>query len=654
MEIATFLRLAVGLSVGLRALHERGLVHKDIKPTNILVDSASGHAWLMGFGIASHLPRERQVPAPPEFIAGTLAYMAPEQTGRMNRSIDSRSDLYSLGVTLYQMLTGTLPFTAFEPMEWVHSHIARHPVAPAELLQTVPTQVSAIVMKLLAKAAEERYQMATGVEKDLRRCLANWDARRRIDEFPLGEHDRSDRLVIPEKLYGRASAINGLLASFDRVLASGMPELVLVSGYSGIGKSSVVHELHKVLVPSRGFFASGKFDQYKRDIPYATLAQAFQSLVHPLLSTDEAELRIWRDAVRQALGPNGLLIVDLVPELKLIIGEQPPIPVLTPQDARRRFQLVVRRFIGVFARPEHPLALFLDDLQWLDAATLDLLEDLLAAPDVQHLMLIGAYRDNEVDPAHPLMHRLAAIGKTGAAVQEITLAPLGHDDLEQLVGDALRCEPARAAPLARLLLGKTDGNPFFAIQFLCSLAEEQLLKFDHRAGGWSWNLKRIQAKNYTDNVVDLLVAKMHRLPLETQRALQQLASMGNSADFDLLATVYQGSRQEMHRDLLEAVRAGLVLPSDHAYRFLHDRVQEAAYSLIPEDARAAAHLRIGRLLASRISPTQIEEKIFEIVNQLNLSSHLITSDEERTRVAELNLVAGRRAKMSTACASALA
>jgi serine/threonine protein kinase len=346
---------------------------------------------------ATHIfPRERQSPEPPEFIAGTLPYMAPEQTGRMNRSIDSRSDLYSLGITLYQMLTGSLPFTASDPMDWVHCHIARMPVPPCERWKDVPATVSAIIMKLLAKTAEERYQTAAGAESDLRRCLAEWEGGR-IEEFPLGTHDVPDQLRIPEKLFGRAREIGVLLASFDRVVASGTPELVLVSGYSGIGKSSVVNELHKVLVAPRGLFASGKFDQYKSDIPYATLAQAFQSLIRPLLGKSEAELHNWRDALREALGPNGLLMVDLVPELKLVIGEQLPVPELPPQDAQRRFQLVFRRFIGVFARREHPLALFLDDLQWLDAATLDLLEDLLTRPDVQHLMLIGAYRDNEVN-----------------------------------------------------------------------------------------------------------------------------------------------------------------------------------------------------------------------------------------------------------------
>jgi serine/threonine protein kinase len=408
-DIPFALRVAIGLSTAIAHLHQRGIIHKDIKPANVLVDSATGQCWLAGFGIASRLPRERQPPGPPEFIAGTLAYMAPEQTGRMNRSIDSRSDLYALGVTLYEMLTGSLPFSASDPMEWVHCHIARQPVPPDTRSKHVPASVSSIVMKLLAKTAEERYQTAAGLESDLRRCQVEWQAQQQITDFPLAEHDTPDRLRIPEKLYGRDPEIDTLLASFDRVVVSGRPELVLVSGYSGIGKSSVINELHKVLVPPRGFFASGKFDQYKRNIPYSTLAQAFQSLVRPVLAKSEAELSNWRDALGQALGPNGLLMVDLVPELKLIIGEQPAIPDLPPQDAKARFQLVLRRFISVFARPEHPLALFLDDLQWLDIATLDFLQELLTQPDVHHLLLIGAYRDNEIDSAHPMWRKLEAI-----------------------------------------------------------------------------------------------------------------------------------------------------------------------------------------------------------------------------------------------------
>jgi PAS domain S-box-containing protein len=653
LDSAFSLRLAIGLSAAIDHLHRRGIIHKDIKPANVLANSVSGHCWLRGFGIASRLPRERQSPEPPEFVAGTLAYMAPEQTGRMNRSIDSRSDLYSLGVTLYEMLTGTLPFMAFDPMDWVHCHIARQPVPPGERLKNVSAPVSAIIMKLLAKTAEERYQTAVGAESDLRHCLTEWETQCRIDEFPLGEHDTPDRLLIPEKLYGRAREIDTFLASFDRVVASGTPELVLVSGYSGIGKSSVVNELHKVLVPPRGLFASGKFDQYKRDIPYGTLGQAFQGLIRPLLGKSEAELRNWRDALREALGPNGLLIADLVPELKLIIGEQPPVPELPPQDAQRRFQLVFRRFIGVFARPEHPLALFLDDLQWLDAATLDLLEDLLSRPDVRHLMLIGAYRDNEVNSAHLLIRKLEAIRQTGARVQEIILAPLACEDLGQLVADSLHCKPERATPLAQVVQEKTAGNPFFAIQFISALAEEALLTFDHGGGRWSWDINRIHAKGYTDNVVDLMVGKLNRLPLETQKAIQELSCLGNSAENTTLSIVHGTSEDELHSDLWEAARLEYIVRLAGSYKFVHDRVQEAAYLLIPEELRAEAHLRIGRLLAARTPPERREEAIFEIVNQVNHGAALITSQEERDQIAELNLIAGKRAKASTAYASAL-
>jgi len=653
LEVAFSLRLAINLSRAIDQLHQRDIIHKDIKPANVLVNSDTGQCWLTGFGIASRLPRERQAPEPPEFVAGTLAYMAPEQTGRMNRSIDSRSDLYSLGVTLYEVLTGSLPFTASDPMEWVHCHIARQPVSPSERLKNVPAAVSAIIMKLLAKIAEERYQTAAGVESDIRRCLAEWETRRRIDEFPLGEHDRPDRLRIPEKLYGRALEIDTLLASFDRVVASGRLELVLVSGYSGIGKSSVVNELHKVLVPPRGLFASGKFDQYKRDIPYSTLAQAFQSLVRPLLAKGEAELRNWRDALREALGPNGLLMVNLVPELKLIIGEQPAVPEFPAQDAKARFQLVFRRFVGVFARSEHPLALFLDDLQWLDAVTLDFLQDLLTQPDLHHLMLIGAYRDNEVDSAHPLWRKLDEIRQTGARVHEIVLAPLTSEDLGRLLVDSLHCEPERVTPLAQLVHEKTAGNPFFAIQFISALADEGLLTFDHSAGRWAWDLDRIHAKGYTENVVELMVGKLNRLPLETQKALQEFACLGNSAEITTLSIVHGTSEEEVHLDLWEAVRLEFIVRLERSYKFVHDRVREAAYSLIPEQLRAESHLRIGRLLKAHTSPEKRDEAIFEIVNQLNRGAALTTTQEERDQIAELDLVAGKRAKDSTAYASAL-
>jgi PAS domain S-box-containing protein len=651
MEVESFLRLAIGIAVAVGKVHESGLVHKDIKPFNILLNRTTGEVKLTGFGISSRLSREHQAPDPPETIAGTLAYMAPEQTGRMNRSIDSRSDLYALGVTFYRMLTGVLPFSAADPSEWVHCHIARNPTPPVDRLKTVPAVLSDVVMKLMAKTAEVRYQTAAGVEQDLRRCRAQWEAERRIDPFWLGERDLPDRLMIPERLYGREREVETLHAAFDRIVAGGGPELFLVVGQAGVGKSAVVHELHRALAPPRGLFASGKFDQYKRDIPYAGLAQALQDLIGPLLGKSEAELAPWRAALTTALSPNGALMVTLLPDLELLIGPQPPAPELPPRDAQRRFQLVLRRLLGVFTRLEHPLTLFLDDLQWLDAATLDLLEDLLTQRDLHHLLLIGAYRDDEVIPAHPLMRRLASIRQAGGRVQEIVLRPLGLKDVSRIVADSLHS--GRARPLARLVHQKTAGNPFFVIQFLTALAEEGLLAFERDAARWTWDLRRIRSKGYTDNVADLMLDKLRRLPAATRAVLKRLACLGSSAPIATLALIQSGGEDALHAILGAAVRARLLLRQEGAYRFLHDRVREAAYALITEGERAAAHLSIGRRLTEHTPPEAVEESVFEIVGQLNRGAALISSRKERERLAELNLIAGRRAKSSSAYASAL-
>ena len=651
LELTRFLPIAVNLAGAIRQVHQCGIVHKDIKPANVLVD-ASGNVRLTGFGIASQLLHEHQPAAPPEIVAGTFAYMAPEQTGRMNRSIDSRSDLYSFGVTLYEMLTGELPFTASDAMDWIHCHIARKPAPPGERVAGIPAALDGIIMKLLAKAAEDRYQTAAGVEADLRLCLTEWEAHHRIDPFPLAMHDASDRLLIPEKLYGREAQIDALIAAFDRVVAGANAELVLIAGYPGIGKSSVVNELHKVLVPPRALFASGKFDQYKRDIPYVPLAQAFQSLVRNLLSKSDAEVEPWRRALVEALGPNGQVMVNLIPELALIIGEQLAAPVLPPQEAQNRFQIVFRRFLSVFARPEHPLALFIDDLQWVDTATLDLLAHLVTHPDVRHVLLVGAYRDNEVDASHPFARTLDSMSAAEAEVRQVTLAPLTSDSVTQLVADSLHCDSATAGPLAQLVHEKTGGNPFFTIQFLTTLADEDLLTFDQHAEMWRWDLPRIRAKGFTENVADLMAAKLGRLPSLTRDALGQLACLGNVAEVTALSWIQGGSEETMHANLWEAVRTGLVFRASTAYEFAHDRVQEAAYALIPADERAAAHLRIGRALVSRTPPEALEDAIFDIVNHLNRGAALIVSATEREQVVALNLIAGKRAMASTAYAAA--
>jgi PAS domain S-box-containing protein len=652
-ELAQFLRVAIGIAVSVGRLHQHGLVHKDIKPANILVNKTTGEAWLMGFGIASRLVRERQAPAPPSVIAGTLPYMAPEQTGRMNRSIDSRSDLYALGITLYELLTGELPFTAYDPMEWIHCHVARQSLSASERVSGVPVAISAVISKLMSKNAEDRYQTAAAVEADLRRCLSEWESHGQIDLFPLGADDVPDRLLIPERLYGREYELDTLLRAFDGVLASGKPALVLVSGYSGIGKSSVVNELHRTLVPQRGLFASGKFDQYKRDIPYATLAQAFRSLVLTILSQSDTELAHWRDSLQEAVGANGQLIVNLIPEVELVLGKQPHISDLPLQDSQNRFQMVFQSFLCAFARPEHPLVLFLDDLQWMDTATLELLEHLATDSDVRYLLLVGAYRSNEISPSHPLTQTLAAIQKAKITVREIVLAPLQLDDFAQLVADTLHCERQRAEPLAALVHEKTGGNPFFAIQFLGALGEEGLLAFDPGSVAWIWDLERIRAQGHTDNIVDLMIDKLNRLPAVTREVLKQLACLGNNAEAGTLSLVHEGSEDEIHSALWEAVNVGLIFRHDGAYAFLHDRIREAAYALVPEEERATVHLRLGRLLAQHTPADKREEMIFEIVNQLNRGVELVPSIEERELVAELNLIAANRAKAATAYASSL-
>jgi len=650
LDLTRSLRIAIALTKAIGQVHRQGLIHKDVKPANVLVDDAY-NVWLTGFGIASRLPHERLSPAPIEIIAGTLAYMAPEQTGRMNRSMDTRSDLYSLGIVLYEMLTGTLPFAAADPLEWVHCHLARQPTPP-ERLAGVPEPLSAITTKLLAKNAEERYQTASGLEADLRRCLVEWQSDGHIDPFPLGAHDASDRLLIPEKLYGRERELDALLAAFERVVTQGRPELVLVSGYSGVGKSSVVNELHKALVPSGGLFAGGKFDQYKRNIPYATLASAFQVLARQILVKSEAEIKPWRHALLEAVGANGQLIVNLVPEVEFIIGKQPPVLDLPPQDARNRFQLVFRRFLGAFARPEHPLVLFLDDLQWLDEETLDILQLLVTHPEVRYVLLIGAYRDNEVSPAHPLVRELEAIRKAGAQVRELVLAPLGPDDVGALASDALHCEPERAQPLAQLVQEKTGGNPFFAIQFFTALADEGVLAFDTVTRAWQWDMQRIRAKNYTDNVVDLMAGKLRRLSAPTQEALKQIACLGNAAETATLAMVYGETEEAIHTAIFEAAHAGLIFQQEGRYKFLHDRIQQAAYSMIPDEDRAGIHLHIGRVLLASMAADRLDERLFDVVSQFNRGTALVVDRTEKTDVAMLNLRTGRKAKASAAYASA--
>ncbi|HUA22845.1 MAG TPA: AAA family ATPase [Steroidobacteraceae bacterium] len=654
LPLGEFLRVAVGLAGALGGLHQKGLIHKDIKPANLLAHTSTGQVWLTGFGFASRVPREPQVPHPPHFIPGTLEYVAPEQTGRMNHSIDLRADLYSCGVTLYQMLTGQLPFSASDPMEWVHCHIARQPQHPGHRREDTPAALDAIVMKLLAKTPEERYQTAAGLEADLRLCLTAWDAHGRIDgAFVPGQYDAPDKLLVPERLYGREAETDVLTRAFERVASEGKTRLVLVSGHSGIGKSSVVQELRKRLTPARGLFAAGKFDQYKQNVPFATLAQAFRDLVRDVLGKSNDEIERHRLELLQALGPSAQLMIELIPELEFLIGTQPPLPDLSPQDAQNRLHRMFDRFIGVFARPERPLVLFLDDLQWLDAATLSLVEHLVTASSTRHLLLLGAYRDNEIAPAHPLLRTLQAMRKSAENFSEVALSPLSESDVRRLLADTFRSDEESVWTLAQVVYAKTAGNPFFTIQFLKSLPTDELVWFDASSRAWRWEIEGIHARGATANVFGLLARTLDRLPVASQELLRDFACLGNHAHMSVLGAACGLTEAEVENALVPAVRAELVSRQGERYHFMHDHIQEAAYSLTPESARPTVHLRLARSLLSWARDTRLEEHLFDIVNQFNRGVAGLSSPQERDQVAEFNVRAGKRAKASTAYASAL-
>jgi len=653
MPLPRFLRLADHLAAAVRGLHSRGLVHKDLRPSNVLVSDAPQTAVrLTGFGLASRVQRERAPPAQPGYSAGVLPYLAPEQTGRMNRSIDSRTDLYALGVIFYEMLVGALPFAASDPMAWIHAHVARMPIPPADRRGDIPSVVSDLVMKLLAKSAEDRYQTAAGLEHDLRRLRSAWESEGRVETMALAASDVPDRLLIPERLYGRTRETGILREALRQVATTGVPAWVLVSGPAGAGKSSVVEELQRALIPFRGHFACGRFDPDRLDVPHAALAQAFRGVVRHILAKPEAELEDWRNALRAALGPNARLIVEFIPELELVIGPQPVVAELPPQAARRRFHAALKRFVGVFARPGQPMILFLDDLQWSDGATLEVLAELVDRGGIPHLLLIGACRDDGTGTPEALKQGLEALRRGDAQVIDVVLDPLGENDLAELVAESLHSADPAATSLARLVHGKTGGNPFFARAFLGALADAALLVFDHDAAAWSWDIDRIRARPLSDNVIDLIAAGLVRLPGATVITVRLLACIGARAEFALLATLCDTSEHALHETLGEAVRAGVVVRETGAYAFQHDRIREAARSLVPEDERAATQLRIGRLLLDRTPENQRADAIFEIVTPMNLGAALIASRDERTLLAGLNLIAGRRARDAGAHASA--
>ena len=652
MDIKRFLNVALALTAAVQKMHARGLVHKDIRPANFLLDMLNT-AKITGFGSAALVTQETSVAPCAIDVGSTLAYMAPEQTGRMNRVVDERSDLYSLGVTLYQMLTGSLPFSATEPMEWVHCHVARSPIPAAERVEGVPSQLSVMVQKLLSKTAEDRYQSAAGLHADLMQCVSQWQRSRSIMLFAMESQPLPERILNSRTLHGRSDPIGQLVAAYGRVHSRGQAELVLVGGISGVGKSSVVDTLRKQVLPTQGFFAAGKFEQHRNDIPYATLTQALSGLIDDVLCLAPDAVGAWKARLSTALGSNGQLVVNLVPKLELVIGPQVAVADASPVETAMRLQLAVRNFIGAFGTQDKPVVLFIDDLQWLDAATLELLQQLIAHDEVRNLLLLGAYRDNEVEATHPLRRMIKTVRQAAVPVTEITLEPLGPDDVRALVAEMLREAPSRVASLAALIHEKTRGNPFFAIQFTSALVEQGMLCFDRNADGWQWDLSYIRAHGYSENVADLMLDKLTRLTGNARKVLEMLTCIGSGASTRTLHLVSTLSAAEVESGLYSAQQAGLIVRNGDTCRFLHDRIQEAAYASIDPVLRPRFHLCIARKLAATSPLDGPDFNIFDVANQYTRGMPLITDPGERNSVAELYLQAGQRAKGDAAHAAAL-
>ncbi len=681
-RLVRFLQIAIQLAEALAGLYPHGIIHKDIKPANILLNPETQRIALIDFSIASMLPRETQTIQNVTTLEGTLPYISPEQTGRMNRGIDYRSDFYALGVTYYELLTGQLPFISNDPLELVHFHLAKSPIPVNIVMPEIPAILAQVVSKLMAKNAENRYQNALGLKHDLEICLAQLQATGKIEPFEIGMRDLTDRFTIPERLYGREVEVTALLDAFDRV-SQGGTELILVAGSSGTGKTAIVQEVHKPIVRQRGYFIKGKFDQLQRNLPFSAFLQAFSNLISQLSSASAVQQQIWKDKILAAVGENGQVIVDFLPELELIIGKQLPAPELSAGATQQRFNTTIRRFVEAIASREHPLVIFLDDLQWADLASLDLLQ--LLVQNTANLLIIGAYRDNEVSPIHPLRSTITEIEQNGKTVNTITIESLGFSDLNQLVADTLWCDLRTAESLAQLVDRKTQGNPFYATQFLKSLYQEGAIFFQpttqqQTIGGWQCDLARVKTLAVTDDVVEFMAVQLQRLPQETQAALKLAACIGAQFDLTTLAIVSQTSAQELATSLWESLQAGLLLPMTDAYkfftqsdaelvaidgvdgenfgsanpmyRFLHDRVQQAAYSMIPDSKKPATHLKIGRLILQNLSESDREERLLDLVGHLNIAKELITESSDRQDLAELNLNAGKRARSSTAYAAA--
>jgi len=655
LSTETFLDIALRLSETLGKLHKSGVIHKDIKPANILIGKEWSKCKITDFGISHLITHEHEEIYNPEVISGTLLYMAPEQTGRINRAIDYRTDLYALGITFYQLLTGTTPFYSQDPMEIIHSHIARQPVPPRDINPEIPRPLSDLVMKLLSKMAEERYQSAFGVMADLQYCKEQLSNNGAIDNFLLATKDISLKFNIPYKLIGRETEISRLMEGFECMMEQGKPVTTVVTGQPGVGKSALINEIYKPVTASRGYFITGKYEQFRRDVPYNAMIQAFKGLISQLLAEPREHSEAWKIKIQEVLGSSGKVITEVIPTLEYIIGPQPEIPELDPEAARNRFNHVFINFIKVFTEHSHPLVLFLDDLQWADTASLLFLEKLLSNMEKGHLWLLLAYRNNEVEESHPLVRTLYQLETSEMEIKKLDLQPLSREKVNNLIADFLRLEEEAVSSLTELVYSKTRGNPFFVNQFLKNLYHKNLLELDP-VKGWIWYEDKIQNLHVTDNVVELMSGKIFEFPEPTREALKAGACMGNRFDLETVSVIMDKPIEPILQDLNPALDDGLIYFDKDMCYFLHDRIQEAAYSQMDEKDKKKTHYRIGRYIYNCTPKEELSQKIFYIVNQINTGREEIEETKEEFKLEELarlNLIAGEKARDSAAFSSSL-
>jgi predicted ATPase/signal transduction histidine kinase/CheY-like chemotaxis protein len=657
------LQVAVNLTSVIEELHNSRILHRDIRPLNFLVNPKTLEVRCIDLRYAASLTNTSSRPDLKEKILSGLEYLSPEQTGRLSLEEDERSDLYSLGITLYKLFTGHTPFERGDLNEFIHAHLAKQAPSPVQLNRQLPKQLSNLIQRLVEKKPEERYQTAKSLKLDLQECLLRHTIGGEIPPFPLGKFDQADRFEIPPVMYGREEALTQLLGSFERVKTKS--EVVLIEGHSGTGKSTLVEEVKKSLPKDKYIFVAGKFDQYLKNVPYKAITNAFRKFIPMLARQPEETVTIWKEQLVSALGNLGQLVIDEIPELEHIIGKQPEIATIPSQDAGHRNALVFSKFIDVFARPGKPLVIFLDDLQWADAGSLDFLQQ-MATRESSHILLIGTYRTNEVSSRHPLFTKLEEIKTTGKQLTEIKLCPLSIGQTEALLKDTLSCPAQEIAPLADVVFTRTLGNPLFIHALLQSLYTNKLVVYHTLERKWTWQLDQVMAFTHSTSSGELISRKIQELSAQASQALSYAACIGPQFDLEVVASLLDKPAHEAAEDLQEAVNESLIIPVRHPldkpvqglatkkqYVFLHDQIQQAAYTHLPDELKKELHLSIGYRLLDSCQEKEVDGCIFEIVSHLNKGSSLITTEKEIIRIAQLNQQAGKKAQASTAFEVAL-